>query len=97
MPLVKWETKLEDMYDEIRSKNPYDEYTHLAPNVILLDKLRDSDELSKHQSFLDELNNISRFREYTYFESPLLTDYMGMANKIHMKELIIKIWFRIKK
>ena len=44
--MVKWEAKLEEVYDDFRSKNPYSEYTHLAPNVILLDQIKESEELA---------------------------------------------------
>lgn len=94
-PLVKWEAKLEEMYDDIKSKNPYVEYIRLAPNSILLESIKNNEELEKKQSFLEELNNIDHFKQYDYFETPLFTDFM--ANKIHMKKLIVTIWYNIKK
>ena len=45
-PMVKWEVKLEEAYDDFRSKYPYSDYTHLAPNVILLDSIKESEELA---------------------------------------------------
>jgi len=44
--MVKWEVKLEEAYDDFRSKYPYSDYTHLAPNVILLDSIKESEELA---------------------------------------------------
>ncbi|KAL4460294.1 hypothetical protein ABPG74_000045 [Tetrahymena malaccensis] len=59
---MEWEVKLEYTYQEIKQKNPYEDFVYLTPNDILLDTLNENNQYLRSIPYLSNLNNLQRFK-----------------------------------
>ncbi|KAL4507255.1 hypothetical protein ABPG72_002048 [Tetrahymena utriculariae] len=63
---MEWEVKLEYTYQEIKQKNPYEDFVYLTPNDILLDTLNENNQYLRSIPYLNNLNNLQRFKSVKY-------------------------------
>ncbi|EAR99028.2 hypothetical protein TTHERM_00384720 (macronuclear) [Tetrahymena thermophila SB210] len=78
---MEWEVKLEQTYQEIKQKNPYEDFVYLTPNDILLDTLNENNQYLRSIPYLNNLNNLQRFKSDQFQLQNLLIKQSQIQDK----------------